>query len=206
MTDLLNMIVDYLGTLGAGGLLAAVFIEALGLPFPGGLMVILAGVLAGQGKIPLALVIGATVAGFTLGACTSFYLGKNVGEPIIERYSRFLHISDESFNRAQKWMEQSSAAFIVVGRFIPMVSNLTPFMAGISHLSWGKFIFYNSIFVVIWSGFHISLGLFFGRNWEHLAAEAQGKIPFVALAIVIIYLAIKYHYLNRRKKASDMLR
>jgi membrane protein DedA with SNARE-associated domain len=197
---MLDIIVDYLGTLGVGGLLVAVYIEALGLPFPGGIMVILAGVLAGQGKIGLGPVIGATVLGFSLGASTAFYLGKNVGEPLMERYGSYLHITPDSFCQAQRWLEQSSAAFILIGRFIPMVSNLTPYIAGMSHLTWHKFLFYNSIFVLLWSGFHISLGLFFGHNWQHLVAETQSKLLFIAPGLLILYMIIKYLQLNRKKK------
>jgi len=200
---MLEMIIDYLGTLGAGGLLIGVFIEALGLPFPGGIMVILAGVLASHGKIPLALAFGATVTGFTLGACTAFYLGKNVGEPVIERYGKYLHITPQTFEKAQIWIEQSSAAFILIGRFIPMVSNLTPYMAGISKLSWGRFLFYNSIFVFAWTTFNISLGLFFGHNWEHLTSMNQSKLPVAALGILIFYFTLKYK-LARRRKAANM--
>lgn len=199
---MLETIVDYLDSLGAGGLLVAVFIEALGLPFPGGIMVILAGVLVSQGKIPFMLAFGATVIGFTFGASTAFYLGKYVGEPVIERYGRYLHITPQSFNKAQLWMEQSSAAFILVGRFIPMISNLTPYMAGMSKLSWSRFLFYNTIFAIAWSGFNISLGLFFGRNWKELASESQSIFPFIALGILILYLFLKYRFFRRRRIAN----
>ena len=48
---MLDFIVNYLTALGLSGLLAGVFIEAMGVPFPGGIMVVLTGFLVNQGKI-----------------------------------------------------------------------------------------------------------------------------------------------------------
>ena len=44
-------ILSYLSTLGLFGLVGGVFIESMGVPFPGGIMVILAGLLVQQGHL-----------------------------------------------------------------------------------------------------------------------------------------------------------
>ncbi|MCF8009964.1 MAG: DedA family protein [Clostridiales bacterium] len=189
MTD---MIFSYLGKLGSGGLLIAVFIEAMGIPFPGGLMLMFAGFLISQKNLSFITAFGASVIGFTAGASTAFYLGKNIGETVFERYGRYLRFKPQTLRKAQQWMNRSSAIFILLGRFVPMVSNLTPYLAGIGNLSWGYFLFYNTIFVTVWSTAHIAIGMFLGHNWKQFAAANQYKIPLAVLGIVIIYYFIKY--------------
>lgn len=195
---MLEVIIRYLDALGAGGLFIAVFIEAMGLPFPGGIMVILAGVLSSQGKLPAMLAFGAAVAGFSFGAVTAFYLGRYVGKPVIERYGKYVHITPQAFDQAQMWMKRSAAAFILAGRFIPLVSNLTPYMAGVSRLGWGRFLIYNTIFALVWSAFNIYLGMFFGHNWQRIAASSQSKIAAAAVAVLVLYFFIRYKFFKHR--------
>jgi membrane protein DedA with SNARE-associated domain len=65
---LLDFIVNYLTALGLSGLLAGVFIEAMGVPFPGGIMVVLTGFLVNQGKINFFSALITTLSGYTAGS------------------------------------------------------------------------------------------------------------------------------------------
>ena len=96
-----EMMLHYLSTLGIVGLLFAIFIESMGVPFPGGIMVIFAGFLVGQGRLNLYYALAAAVLGFVLGSAAAFYLGRYVGEPFIKRCGKYLHISSQDFNQAQ---------------------------------------------------------------------------------------------------------
>ena len=57
--------------LGLGGLLAGVYVEAMGLPFPGGIMVVIAGILIEQGKLDFPSAIAITFFGYSAGAVTA---------------------------------------------------------------------------------------------------------------------------------------
>ena len=183
-----EMILQYLATLGIAGLLIAIFIESMGVPFPGSLMVILAGFMVGQGRLNLYHVLTAAVLGFVLGSTAAFFLGRYVGEPFFKRCGKYLHISPREFNQAQAKFEHSSAVFIILGRFIPGISNVSPYLAGISHLGLGKFILYNFIFALIWGGLYLGVGIFFGNRWSLVSDRLQLGLPSIAIVLLISFL------------------
>jgi len=193
-----ELVLGYLVTLGAGGLLLGVVIEALGVPFPGGLMVVLAGFLINQGKFnfwPIFLVI---VLGFNTGALIAFFIGRQVGEPFLARFGRFLRITPQRLEQAREWLGQSAAAFIICGRFVPMISNLTPYMAGLSGLSIWKFAFYNLLFTLIWASFNLSLGILFEHSWGYLLRLTNSWMPLVAGGLFVFFLVFIYLRRGRR--------
>ncbi|OAT85542.1 hypothetical protein A6M21_05930 [Desulfotomaculum copahuensis] len=193
----------YLGALGAGGILAGTIIEAMGIPFPGGVMVIIAGFLVDQDRLNFYHVLLAAVGGFDLGALIAYLIGRRVGEPFFQRYGNYLHITPQKFERAQSWLTRSAAAFIIVGRFVPMISNLTPYMAGVSKLSPARFLFYNSIFAVIWASFNLAVGIVFGQNWERISRLTRSWLPLGAAVLLLLYLV--YLYLRHQKKTAGKI-
>ncbi len=178
-----------LGDLGLGGLFVGSVIEALGAPFPGGLMLVLAGVLISNGCLNYAGALALSVVGFNLGATAAYFIGRTVGEPFFSRFEKLFRIDGQKLDRARDWLEQSAAAFILVGRFVPMASNLTPYLAGMSRLSPARFLFYNSIFAVIWANFNLALGYYFSRSWQLVMRFTETHLPYIAGAALALYLA-----------------
>ncbi len=193
-----DLILDYLSKLGLGGLLAGVFIEAMGLPFPGGIMVMVTGILVEQGRINFSSALLVTLFGFSAGAITAYMIGRHLGQPFFIRCGKLLHISPEQFAKAQTWLDRSAPAFIVFGRFVPGLSNLTPYMAGVSRIRAGYFIFYNSIFALGWGFLYLMVGMFFGHNYQLIASYLNSKLPLVGFGLLVLYFG--YLYLKRHFK------
>ena len=184
MMDTAGFLVD----LGIGGIFLGTVIESMGVPFPGGVMLILAGILINDGRIGLAPVFLIAVAGLNTGAVAAYYIGRIIGEPFLYKFEKIFRLDHRKLEKAREWVEHSSAVFILVGRFVPTAGNLTPYLAGISRLSPARFILYNSIFAVGWSLFNIGLGYYFSRTWQVIWKQAAGYIPYLAAALIIIYV------------------
>jgi len=199
-----DFLVGYLNTLGLGGLLGGLFIEAMGLPFPGGVMIMFAGFLINQAQLNFYAVFLLAMLGFNLGATVAFFIGRRVGEPLFDKYGRYLRVKKYNLDHARQCMKRSAPMFIIAGRFVPMLSNLTPYLAGASGLKWGQFLFYNFIFTVIWISINISVGMLFGHQWPQIAGYMNNKLPLVALTLVAVYLTakflIKHFYVLRSEK------
>lgn len=188
---------DLLGKLGLGGLFLGSIIEALGLPFPGGIMLVLAGILINTGKLNYPAALALAVIGFNLGATAAYFIGRSAGEPLFERFEKLFKINHQKLEKARFWMKQSSAAFILLGRFVPMASNLTPYLAGVSRLSPGRFLFYNTMFAIVWANFNLAIGYFFSHSWQKVMGVVGKHLPYIAGATLLVYLAIAL--LIRRK-------
>lgn len=192
MSDLLDLIFQYLSTLGLAGLLAGVVIEAMGIPFPGGIMVILTGFMIIQGQMSFTSALLTLYLGYTAGALAAYFIGKKLGQPFFTQGSKYLHIAPEKFAQAQSWIERSAPAFIIFGRFLPGVSNLTPYLAGVSRIGLGRFLIYNSLFALGWGALYLMLGMFFGHNYQTITQYLNGRLAIAGLVILGLYLLYPY--------------
>lgn len=193
MEQLMQTLFDYLAKLGSVGLLAAIFIDALGLPFPGGLMIVMFGFLINRGDVNLFEVMLAIYCGYLTGTTAAYYIGKNIGEPFIKKYGRILRVTPERFAKARQWLNNFSAAYIIFGRFIPTLGNVTPYIAGISQVKLPYFLIYSSIFTLLWSAVNIAVGYLFGQNWRQVAEAVSTKSWIIGLLFIMAYLAYKYY-------------
>ncbi len=199
-----DLIMGFLSRLGLGGLLAGVYIEAMGLPFPGGIMVIITGILIGQGKLDFPIAFAVTFFGYSAGAVTAYIIGKNLGQPFFLRCSKILKLSPAGFEKAQTWLERSAPVFIIFGRFIPGVSNLTPYMAGVSHIGFWYFLLYNSLFTAGWGFLYLIVGMFFGHNYQVIARFLNSKLPLLGLALIVLYLIYSYARKRLKNRAKNL--
>ncbi len=198
-----DFLANYIDTLGLGGLLVALIIEALGMPFPGGIMIMFSGFLINQNRLDFYSVFLVALLGFNIGATVAFYVGKYMGDSVLLRYGKYLRINASKWEKARFWMEQSAAVFIILGRFVPMISNLTPYMAGASGLKLVRFLLYNVIFTVIWVSFNISVGILFGYKWPIIAGYLKDQVPLAALVLMLAYVIIKMTINHIHTKRSE---
>jgi len=188
---ILEYVMEFFRNYGLVGLLGGLIIEAMGFPFPGGVMVMFSGFLVNQNEMNFYKVFSVALIGFNIGAVAAYFIGWRMGESIFNN-KRFQRMTKNQIKRARNWMERSAPLFIIAGRFVPMVSNLTPYMAGASGLKLIHFIFYNFIFTIVWVSANIAIGMIFGQKWPQIAAYLNNRLPLAILALIVIYLAIKF--------------
>lgn len=159
-------IIEFLSNLGLPGVFAGTFLEAIGLPFPGSALVALAGLLSKQGQFNIMIAWLVALFGYLLGSLSAFMLGRHIGEPFIKRWGRYIRLTPERIDKAQKLLQKSAPVYVIGGRFVPTVGNITPYVAGISDISVTQFLFYDMIHAVLW----ISTLL-----WAGAALSSEGK-------------------------------
>ncbi|MEW6171672.1 MAG: DedA family protein [Bacillota bacterium] len=196
-----ELMLSYLTALGTGGILLSSFIEALGVPFfPGGIMVIAAGFLIAEGYMAFPVAWIATSFGFITGSLLAYILGAKLGEGVFEKGGRLLGVTEGRLEQARKYLSRSAPGFIVFGRFIPGISNLTPYIAGVGGLRIGVFLALTATFAVSWSALYLSLGMIFGQGWERVTRQLQPVLLMGALLGLGIYFLITGR--QKAKKAS----
>ncbi|MDA8334364.1 MAG: DedA family protein [Peptococcaceae bacterium] len=196
-------ILEYLVAMGVAGLTLGAFVEAMGFPFPGGSLLILGGFLANRGHWPLYQVGAGVFLGFTAGSLTAFFIGRHFGLRFIGRWGRYLKITPLRLEKTRSWLDHSAAGFIILGRFVPWVSNVTPYAAGLSRLSPGQFLFFNTIYTVLWAGVYISLGHVLGRQAQPILDLVKKRLPLAA-AIFLLSWVVFFLVRRRLKRGSGI--
>jgi len=162
---------------------------------PGDSLLFAAGALAASGP-PLqpgwlfALLSIAAVAGDTV----NYWIGHGFGDALAKKYPKIF--KKEYLEKTHQFYEKYGGETIIIARFVPIVRTFAPFVAGVGHMTYGKFISYNVIGGLLWIALFIYGGYFFGNM-------PLVKNHFSLVIVVIILLSILpgvIEFLRQRKK------
>ena len=179
-------------TLGLVGVLGIIFMESgllVGLVFPGGEVVFLAGIAAsGSGAVALGDAKLSTPLLFTLapiaaivGGEVGYWFGKKYGRPFFDRpESRFFN--QKMVHKVEKYLvTYGPRKALVFGRFIPFARTLINPTCGIANLDRKTFSTWNAIGAVIWTQVAMGIGYFLGDVFKE-----NGNYFIVAIVTVIV--------------------
>ena len=184
-------------TLGLVGVLAIIFMETgllIGLVFPGGEVVFLAGMAAsgaganvlGEAKLsaPLLFILAPIAA--IVGGEVGYWFGKTYGRKFFDRPdSRFFN--QKMVRTVEKWLgKYGPRKALVIGRFIPFGRTLINPICGVVQLDRKTFSTWNAIGAVIWTQVAIGIGYLLG---DALSTKANTYLYGVVAIIVLITAA-----------------
>jgi membrane-associated protein len=169
----------------------------IGFFLPGDSLLFTAGVLAGQAKLDLWLLLPGAFVAAVLGDQLGFLIGRRVGPPLFRRPdSRFF--KQEYVDRTHAFFERHGPKAVVLARFVPIVRTFMPVMAGVGRMNHRIFTIYNLIGAVTWAlgvtllGY--ALGNAIGSNVDNYL------LPLIAVIIFISLLPAYFEW--RRAKAK----
>ena len=200
------------GTLGAVGVLAVLFIETgllVGLVLPGDSMLFLAGVAASGTanaavgvQLPLnLLLIGAPIATFA-GSQVGYFIGRKLGPKIFSRPDG-KYFNQKRVEQTEKWLLRYGVGkALFLSRFIPIVRTLINPMCGVARIDPKKFAIANALSATIWGAGFIYLGFVVGERLE--GSVDRYLVPVLLLIMVLSMMPIFTEVIreHRAKKRS----
>jgi membrane-associated protein len=195
-------------TLGLIGVLGVIFMETgllIGLVFPGGEVVFLAGIAAsgsgaallGDAKLSAPLLFAfAPIAAIT-GGEVGYWFGKKYGRGFFERNeTRFYN--KKMVETIEKWLlKYGPRKALVIGRFIPFVRTLINPVCGVAHLDRKLFSTWNAIGAIIWTQVAIGIGYLLGDAIE--GSVNKYLYPIVGLIVIVSVLPVAFDTYRHRK-------
>src|SRR5713101_323083 len=184
-----------------GGLVlfVAVFAEQVGLPIPAVPVLLAAGALAGAGKMNLALAVVLGVTACLLGDLIWYYLGRHRGGQVLKVLCRISLEPDSCVRRTENFFIRHGTRSLILAKFIPGLSTVTPALAGLFRVSVERFMLYNGLGALLWTAAFIAPGYLFSDQLEWVAAEAARLgSSFVVLVGGVLALYIAYKYSHRQ--------
>lgn len=159
----------------------------LGFVFPGEIALILGGVLASQGRVSLVAVLGAGILGAIIGDSVGYLVGRRYGRRLIDgTLGRF--IPHHHVDRAEKYLAERGGRAVFFGRFTASLRAMIPGLAGMSRMSYRRFVGFNVAGGAIWGAYTVILGFLGGSSWQHVAHLAS-RIGLAALGLFVLALA-----------------
>ncbi|OPA77674.1 hypothetical protein BVG16_14620 [Paenibacillus selenitireducens] len=192
---MIQFITDAFSHHGVLVLFFILFLELLGLPLPGELLMSFAGYMVFQGKlhgIPL-IIMGSL--GVCLGITASYICGYVAGRPFMEKYGKYVHLGPNNLQRNTVWFGTYGNKLLVIAYFIPGIRHVTGYFAGMMKTPFRTFACYAYSGAVLWVSVFVILGKILGPEWEKLhvffSKYIFGGMVFLGGLIVIIVLLQK---------------
>ena len=110
------------------------------------------------------IIASVAVIGAHLGDLAGFFLGKTIGPNIINM--KFFQKRQKAINRVEKFLDRFGPYTVILGRFIPAIRPLTPFLLGITDLNSIKFYRADVIACLAWGIALILLVISVGSIFE----------------------------------------
>jgi membrane-associated protein len=116
-----------------------------------------------------------------LGNLANYAIGRAIGAQAFSGRYRFINLA--YLQRTEAYFLRHGAATIVLSRFAPIIRTFAPFVAGMGHMPYGRFLAYNMVGGISWVGLFIWGGYLFGN-----LPVVRNNFGLVTLAILIVSL------------------
>jgi membrane protein DedA with SNARE-associated domain len=200
LTEWIIDIIDALGYVGVGFLVA---LESVIPVVPSEVVQPLAGFTASRGDADLVVMIVVSTVASVVGSCVLYWLSDAFGEQrlrrLVLRY-RFLHVSVEDLDRADRWFDRRGSAAVLIGRCVPVIRALISVPAGLRRMPIIRFAVLTAIGSLVWNTGLIVAGYHLGENWERVKTWME---PFQYLVVAVMVVAVAWFVWRRILSPSE---
>jgi len=196
INDLINHILPSIEHVSAGGYWIAFFAALLettfgiGLILPGSTIILFLGALSARGYLDIGDLIWFSVLGAIIGDNVNYYLGRKYGTKWLEK--GFWFLKSNHIKKARYFMDIHGAKSVFLGRFIPSVKEVVPFIAGSLKMNKRTFMLWNVLGAVGWGFEWVLAGYIFAQSLN--LAELWLSRAGLFFAFLVILIGILYFF------------
>jgi membrane-associated protein len=190
------------GALVYGLVTLLVFGEAalfIGFILPGETAVLVAGVVASQDHVNVAVVCVLVVAAAITGDSVGYAVGHRYGESLMKL--PILKRRRPALDRALEGLRRRGPIYVFIGRFTAFLRAVMPGLAGMSRMNYRRFLIANALGAVIWGVTFTLLGYFAGTALTRIENYAS----WVGLSVLIAMIAffIVFHFVKKSRETNE---
>ena len=177
-------IIGIISGMGYAGIVLLMAVESACIPLPSEIIMPFSGYLVFRGELSLWGVTLAGAVGCVLGSLVAYAVGAWGGRRLVQRYGRYVLISQRDLALADRWFERHGDITILVGRLLPVVRTFIAFPAGVARMAMGKFLAYTFIGSFIWCWVLAWVGQRLGEHWDSLGSYFHRFDALIAILIL----------------------
>src|ERR1700761_4903601 len=182
MEVLLPHLEHFVATYGYFAVFLIVAMESAGIPMPGETVLVTAAIFAASGTLAIYWVIAAGAAGAILGDNCGYWIGRELGFPLIYRFGHYIRLDEKRLKVGQYLFLRHGGKIVFFGRFVALLRAFAAFLAGVNRYNWEAFFLFNAAGGIVWASIFGAGGYLLGRAFEHYARP----VGVAALIIAVI--------------------
>jgi membrane protein DedA with SNARE-associated domain len=154
----------------------------------------------GSGVHAYLAVVITGIVGNLLGAVLGWAIGWFGGHPLLERHGKWLHVTPDRVERAERWFDRFGVVAVPLGFACPIVRSFVAIPAGIAEMRLVRMLVLAAPGVAAFSFGVAGLGWAVGSSW-HTARHYFSYVDYVVVAAIVVGAA---WLLLRRRRSSTM--
>ena len=167
---------------------------------PGETVVILGGVVAGQGQISIGWLIALTWACAFAGDLSGYALGRRAGREALLRLGGRVKLTPERLGHVERLLHRHGTKLLLPGRFVGAVRALAPVVAGVTRMPAARFAAIELLAAGVWSAAFALLGDFFWDSFDQAPRLAKNAtLAFTAVIVAGIAIVVIIGKLRARQ-------
>ena len=176
--------------------------------FPGAHHVSVFGAKVGFGAGAFIVMALAGTIGYLVGALIGWWVGLRGGRPLLERRGRWLHVTPERLDRAERWFERWGDLGVLIGRITPIVRSFVSIPAGVFEMQLAPYALYTAIGSAIWAFALSGVGYGLGSSFErfHNGFKYAEYAVVAGVLLFAAYLVYRWFRAARVTRRDDPAR
>ena len=124
----------------------------------------------------------------------AYFVGLKGGRPLLEKYGKYLLITHNKLELADRWFSKYGGEAVLISRVLPIIRTFISLPAGIAHMDLRKFAVYTFIGSLPWTFALGYIGIMLGPNWGIIQSYFHLLDILVGIGLlgIIGYLIYKY--------------
>src|ERR1041385_628807 len=201
---------QFLANYGLPLVFGAVFIEQIGIPLPAIPWLLAVGALSAVGDFSPIAAIALVVLACILPDAIWFYLGRYRGNRVLGFLCRVSLEPDSCVRRTSNMFTRYGLRSLVVAKFLPgFLSTVAPPLAGMSKMSFARFLFFDGLGSLLYAVCFVFLGYAFTNQIQQITdamADIGGKALGLVALLLVGYIGIKLWQRRRILRELRMAR
>jgi membrane protein DedA with SNARE-associated domain len=198
--SVVDWVTSAIGDHGVAAVFGLMVLESACIPVPSEVIMLFAGYLVSQDKMSLAAAILAGTLGNVVGSWIAWGVGYVGGRPFIARYGRYIHVTPDRMEMADRWFDKYGNRVVFWSRMVPIVRTFISLPAGVARMPFGRFTLYTFLGALPWCTLLTLIGVKVGENWE----TWEGRLKYIdyLVAVLLVAVAVRLYMKWRRPAAA----
>jgi membrane protein DedA with SNARE-associated domain/rhodanese-related sulfurtransferase len=175
-------------------LFAIVFMEAIGLPVPAALGLLVAGGASARGSLSLPLTVGTSLLAMIAGDTLMFLMGRYTGWWLLGQLCRLSLNPESCILRSAESFYRRGRAVLLFAKFVPGINTMAPPLAGSMNMRYGQFLGLDFVGATLYAGVYLAVGFLFSDALGTITKNYQAfsrVLTWVLILVVVGYIGFK---------------
>jgi membrane protein DedA with SNARE-associated domain len=175
------------------------------LPAPGDVVILFAGYRASMGEMGVLEASVAVTLAVMMGSTILYTVSRKFGHIILFKYGKIIHLDESKLAKVEGWIHEHGPIMVLIGRLTPGLRTPTSIMAGVFEVPFPQFLLFTTLSALIWSGFWLGSGFFFGKKLVPLVRhfDKSGYIVLAAVILLITWLLVRRQQRRARQRVGS---